>query len=93
MTTSTSIATAPSSGASATAPTILLFDSHLDTVGIGDPSQWAWDPFQGKVENGNLYARGALDEKNSTPGMVYGMALARDLGLLDGFTVYLSRQY
>ena len=67
---------------------ILLYDSHIDTVGIGDPSQWEWDPFEGKVENGILYARGALDEKNSTPGMVYGIALARDLGLLDGYTVY-----
>lgn len=67
---------------------ILLYDSHIDTVGIGDPDQWEWDPFEGKVEDGILYARGALDEKNSTPGMVYGMAIARDLGLLDGFTMY-----
>ena len=67
---------------------IILFDSHIDTVGIGDPAQWEWDPFTGKVENGMLYARGALDEKGSTPGMVYGLALARDLGLLDGFTAY-----
>ena len=69
-------------------PTILLYDSHIDTVGIGDPAQWPWDPFQGKVEDGIFYARGALDEKGSTPGMVYGMAIARDLGLLDGYTVY-----
>lgn len=67
---------------------IILFDSHLDTVGIGDPSQWEWDPFKGKVEDGMLYARGALDEKNSTPGMIYGMAMARDLGLLEGYTAY-----
>lgn len=67
---------------------IMLFDSHLDTVGIGDPDQWEWDPFEGKVENGMLYARGALDEKGSTPGMIYGMAFARDLGLLDGWTLY-----
>jgi putative selenium metabolism hydrolase len=67
---------------------IILFDSHVDTVGIGDPTQWEWDPFQGKIENGMLYARGALDEKGSTPGMVYGMALARDLGLLEGWTAY-----
>ncbi|MCB0243273.1 MAG: YgeY family selenium metabolism-linked hydrolase, partial [Anaerolineae bacterium] len=33
-------------------PTILLYDSHIDTVGIGDPAQWPWDPFQGKVEDG-----------------------------------------
>lgn len=67
---------------------ILLYDSHIDTVGIGDPAQWPWDPFTGKVENGLLYARGALDEKGSTPGMVYGLKIAHDLGLLDGYTAY-----
>lgn len=67
---------------------VLVYDSHIDTVGIGDPATWEWDPFQGKVENGVLYARGACDEKNSTPGMVYGLALARDLGLLEGWTAY-----
>ncbi|HRE47795.1 MAG TPA: YgeY family selenium metabolism-linked hydrolase [Aggregatilineales bacterium] len=66
----------------------LLYDSHLDTVGIGDPSAWAWDPFTGKIEDGVFYARGACDEKGSTPGMIYGLALARDLGLLEGFTAY-----
>jgi putative selenium metabolism hydrolase len=69
-------------------PRIILFDSHIDTVGIGDPAQWEWDPFKGKVEEGLFYARGALDEKGSTPGMIYGMAIARDLGLLDGYTAY-----
>ncbi|MEO6063585.1 MAG: YgeY family selenium metabolism-linked hydrolase [Thermoflexales bacterium] len=69
-------------------PRIIVFDSHIDTVGIGDPSAWAWDPFKGKVEDGIFYARGACDEKNSTPGMIYGMALARDFGLLEGWTAY-----
>ena len=67
---------------------VLLYDSHIDTVGVGDPDEWQWDPFQGKIENGILYARGACDEKGSTPGMVYGLAIARELGLLDGFTAY-----
>lgn len=67
---------------------VIVFDSHIDTVGIGDPASWQWDPFVGKVENGVLYARGACDEKNSTPGMIYGLAIARDLGLLDGWTAY-----
>lgn len=67
---------------------IIVFDSHIDTVGIGDPESWEWDPFIGKVEDGVLYARGACDEKGSTPGMVYGMAIARDMGLLEGWTAY-----
>ncbi|NUQ58582.1 MAG: YgeY family selenium metabolism-linked hydrolase, partial [Anaerolineales bacterium] len=67
---------------------IIVFDSHIDTVGIGDPASWQWDPFKGKVEDGIFYARGACDEKNSTPGMIYGLAIARDLGLLEGWTAY-----
>ncbi len=69
-------------------PRTIVFDSHIDTVGIGDPEEWQWDPFVGKVEDGVFYARGACDEKGSTPGMVYGMAFARDLGLLDGWTAW-----
>ena len=69
-------------------PKVIVFDSHIDTVGVGDPSEWEWDPFVGKVEDGILYARGACDEKGSTPGMIYGLAIARDLGLLDDYTAY-----
>jgi len=67
---------------------VIVYDSHIDTVGIGDASSWEWDPFKGKVENGILYARGASDEKGSTPGMVYGLAFAKELGLLEGTTAY-----
>ncbi|HQX17072.1 MAG TPA: M20/M25/M40 family metallo-hydrolase, partial [Anaerolineales bacterium] len=67
---------------------VIVYDSHIDTVGVGDPSMWGWDPFKGKIEDGILYARGACDEKGSTPGMIYGLAMARDLGLLDGWTAY-----
>lgn len=69
-------------------PRVIVYDSHIDTVGVGDPASWGWDPFQGKVENDILYARGACDEKGSTPGMVYGLAIARDLGLLEGWTAW-----
>ncbi|MGC9348790.1 MAG: YgeY family selenium metabolism-linked hydrolase [Anaerolineae bacterium] len=69
-------------------PGVILYDSHLDTVGVGDPDEWNWDPFAGKVEDGVLYARGASDEKGSTPGMVYGLAIAKRLCLLEGWTAY-----
>jgi putative selenium metabolism hydrolase len=69
-------------------PRVIIYDSHIDTVGIGDPDEWEWDPFQGKIEDGVFYARGTCDEKGSTPGMVYGMAIAKQLGLLEGWTAY-----
>jgi putative selenium metabolism hydrolase len=67
---------------------VIVYDSHIDTVGIGDASSWQWDPFKGKVENGILYARGASDEKGSTPGMIYGLAFAKELGLLEDTTAW-----
>lgn len=67
---------------------VIVYDSHIDTVGIGDPDEWEWDPFEGKIEDGVLYARGACDEKGSTPGMIYGLAIARRHGLLEGWTAY-----
>lgn len=67
---------------------VVVYDSHVDTVGVGDPATWSWDPFQGKVEDEILYGRGSCDEKGSTPGMVYGLSFARDLGLLEDTTAY-----
>jgi putative selenium metabolism hydrolase len=70
-------------------PKTIVFDSHIDTVGIGNPDEWEWDPFEGRIDaEGRFFARGACDEKGSTPGMIYGLAIARDLGLLDGYTAY-----
>jgi len=66
----------------------MVYDSHIDTVGVGSLDSWDWDPFEGKIQDGVLYARGACDEKGSTPGMVYGLAIARDLGMLDGWTAW-----
>jgi len=75
-------------GAIARGERVIVYDSHIDTVGVGDSASWGWDPFKGKVENNILYARGAVDEKGSTPGMVYGLSFAKELGLLEGTTAW-----
>ncbi len=67
---------------------VLLYDSHLDVVGVGDPKEWQHPPFGGAIENGVMYGRGTVDEKGSTPPMIYALQIAHDLGLLDGFAVY-----
>jgi putative selenium metabolism hydrolase len=69
-------------------PRSLLFDSHIDTVGVGDRAEWGWDPFEGKEEDGIVYGRGACDEKGSTPPMLYAIAALRELDLLDDWTLY-----
>src|SRR5258708_8526809 len=62
-------------------PRILLYDSHIDTVGVADAAQWQWDPFKGKYEHGIIYGLGAGDEKCSTPPMLYALATSKKLAL------------
>ena len=49
---------------------IILYDSHMDTVGIGDPDAWAHDPYKGKVKDGIVYGRGAADNKGGLAAIV-----------------------
>jgi putative selenium metabolism hydrolase len=69
-------------------PRTLLYDSHLDTVGVSDRAQWAWDPFEGRLADGVFYGLGAGDEKGSTPPMVFALATLRELGLARDWTLY-----
>ncbi|HEY7347851.1 MAG TPA: YgeY family selenium metabolism-linked hydrolase [Ktedonobacterales bacterium] len=69
-------------------PRVMVYDSHIDTVGIADRSQWQWDPFEGKVEDGIIYGLGAGDEKCSTPPMIYALAVLKRLGLAKDWSLY-----
>lgn len=50
---------------------VLLFDGHMDTVGVSDPAAWQRDPFGAKVEDGVLHGLGACDMKGALAAMVY----------------------
>ena len=49
----------------------LMFDGHMDTVGISERSAWKHDPFGAEIENGVLYGLGACDMKGTLAAMVY----------------------
>jgi putative selenium metabolism hydrolase len=70
-------------------PLKLLFDGHIDCVGVGDPASWSHDPFQGKLEDGKVWGRGAVDELPAIACMAHGMAALREAGWPEGVTVYL----
>lgn len=69
--------------------TILAIDAHVDTVGVGNLSQWAHDPYEGKYANGIIYGRGAADQEGAIPAMVYGAKIIKDLGLEGDYTLYI----
>ncbi|WP_181699802.1 succinyl-diaminopimelate desuccinylase [Chthonobacter albigriseus] len=41
----------------------LVFAGHTDVVPPGDPARWSHAPFEGAIEDGVLYGRGAVDMK------------------------------
>jgi len=69
--------------------TVIAMDSHTDTVGVGDPKEWAWDPYQGKVEDGYIYGRGSCDQRAGMASMVYGGKMIRELNLLGDYTLWV----
>jgi putative selenium metabolism hydrolase len=69
--------------------TVIMMDSHTDTVGIGDPKEWAWDPYQGKVEDGYVYGRGAGDQRAGMACMVYAAKIIKDLGMVGDYTLWV----
>jgi putative selenium metabolism hydrolase len=59
---------------------VLLFNGHMDTVGVGDPSAWVHNPFGADIVDGVLYGRGACDMKGALTAMIWGVKLLHDAG-------------
>jgi putative selenium metabolism hydrolase len=67
---------------------LLMFNSHMDTVGVTEPEAWAVDPFEALVRDGRLYGIGACDMKGGLAATVYGAAaMARHRARLSGSVV------
>jgi len=71
-------------------PLKILMDGHIDCVGVGDPQAWEHDPFRGKLEDGKVWGRGAVDELPAIACMGYGAKPLRERGFPDAVTLYLS---
>jgi len=61
-------------------PLVIMLDAHIDTVDIGDRSQWARDPYGAEIVDGHITGRGAVDEKPALACMLYGAAARQRAG-------------
>ncbi|MBS4200059.1 dipeptidase PepV [Bacillus sp. FJAT-49732] len=52
---------------------------HVDVVPAGDG--WSVNPFEGVVQDGKIFARGAIDDKGPTMAAYYAMKIIKDLKL------------
>ena len=71
--------------------TLIGFDAHIDTVGIGNRANWEFDPYEGFESEDEIGGRGTSDQMGGIVSAVYGAKIMKDQGLLsDKYTVLVT---
>lgn len=71
--------------------TLIAYDAHIDTVGLGELSNWTFDPYEGYENDTEIGGRGTSDQLGGIVSAVYGAKIMKDLGLLsDKYTVLVT---
>lgn len=74
-----------------TGKTLIAYDAHIDTVGIGEKSNWNFDPYEGYETDDEIGGRGTSDQLGGIVSAVYGAKIMKDLDLLsDEYTVLVT---
>ncbi|SMC56539.1 YgeY family selenium metabolism-linked hydrolase [Sporomusa malonica] len=68
---------------------LIAMDAHIDTVGVGNPENWQYDPYQGYEDKEIIIGRGASDQEGGMASMVYAGKIIKDLGLEDDYTLVM----
>ncbi|MEG1799291.1 MAG: M20/M25/M40 family metallo-hydrolase, partial [Synergistaceae bacterium] len=74
-----------------TGKTLIAYDAHIDTVGLGELSNWKFDPYEGYENDTEIGGRGTSDQLGGIVSATYGAKIMKDLGLLsDKYTVLVT---
>src|SRR5690554_56722 len=71
-------------------PKKLAFDAHIDTVEVGNPDLWNFDPFSGEIKDGIVYGRGTSDQKGGAASMITAGRILKEFGYGGEYTVYFT---
>ena len=69
---------------------IIAFDSHIDTVGIGNINNWEADPYQGYEDDAVIFGRGGSDQEGGMAAATYGAKIMKELGLIPAGSTVVS---
>lgn len=69
---------------------LIAMDAHIDTVGVGNPENWEFDPYEGYEDDEIIGGRGASDQEGGMASMVYAGKIIKDLGLEDDYTLLVT---
>lgn len=74
-----------------TGKTLIAYDAHIDTVGIGEKSNWNFDPYEGYETDTEIGGRGTSDQLGGIVSAIYGAKIMKDLNLLsDKYTALVT---
>lgn len=69
---------------------LIAMDAHIDTVGVGNPDNWEFDPYEGYEDEETIGGRGASDQEGGMASMVYAGKIIKDLNLEDDYTLLVT---
>lgn len=67
---------------------VLAIDAHMDTVDIGQVSNWSFDPLGGEIKDGWVHGRGSVDQKGGAAAFVTSGRILKELGFDRDLSIY-----
>ncbi len=66
---------------------ILGIDGHMDTVDLGNPDQWDFDPLGGEIKDGFVHGRGSVDQEGGPVAFITSGRILKELGFDKDLTI------
>jgi putative selenium metabolism hydrolase len=66
----------------------LAFDAHMDTVDVGNPDNWQFDPYSAEIKDGFVYGRGSVDQKGGAASFITAARILKEMGFDRDLTLY-----
>ncbi len=67
---------------------ILAIDGHMDTVDMGNLSNWDFDPLGGEIKDGFVHGRGTVDQEGGPAAFITTGRILKELGFDKDLTIY-----
>ena len=69
---------------------VIAIDGHIDTVDLGNPEDWEFDPLGGEIRDGYVLGRGTADQSGGPAAFITAGRILKELGLQNDVTVYFT---
>ncbi len=67
---------------------ILAIDGHMDTVDMGNPDNWDFEPLGGEIKDGYVHGRGTVDQEGGPAAFVTSGRILKELNCYKDLTIY-----